>query len=80
MKRIDFRMERPDLLKVGDHITVSEYVLKTLQGTMYYYTINPAIAMSGNIPKADKLNTLEGIVDEIQDEGALWTVWCCFED
>ena len=55
-------------------------MLKTLQGTMYYYTINPAVAMSGNIPKADKLNVMEGVVDEIQDEGALWTVWCVFED
>ena len=36
--------------------------------------------MSGNIPKADKLNVMEGVVDEIQDEGALWTVWCVFED
>jgi len=80
MKKIDFRMERADLVKVGDRITVSEYMLKTLQGTMYYYTINPAVAMSGNIPKADKLNVFEGIVTEIQDEGALWTVWCEFED
>lgn len=80
MKKIDFRMERADLVKVGDTITVSEYMLKTLQGTMYYYTINPAVAMSGNIPKADKLNIFEGKVVEIQDEGALWTVWCEFED
>ena len=47
---------------------------------MYYYTINPAVAMSGNIPKADKLNVFEGKVVEIQDEGALWTVWCEFEN
>ena len=80
MKKIDFRMERADLVHVGDKITVSEYVLKTLQGSMYYYTINPAVAMSGNIPKAEKLNVLEGEVVEIEDEGALWTVWCTFED
>lgn len=80
MKKIDFRMERAGLVAVGDKITVSEYMLKTLQGTMYYYTINPAVAMSGNIPKADKLNVLEGVVAEIIDEGALWTVWCEFED
>ena len=80
MKRMDFRMERADLVKVGDDITVSEFMLKTLQGSMYYYTINQAVAMSGNIPKPDKLNVMEGVVDEIQDEGAQWTVWCVFED
>lgn len=80
MKRVDFRMERPELVHVGDEITVDESMLQTLAGRVYYYTINPALAMSGNIPAKDRLNTKKGIVREIIDEGALWTVWCEFED
>ncbi len=80
MKKMDFRMERPDLVHVGEKVTVSEYVLKTLQGAIYYYTINPSVAMSRNISKENRLNILEGTVVDIQDEGALWTVWCEFED
>lgn len=80
MKKFDFRMERPDLVKVGDEVTVSESSLKTLQGTMYYYTINPALAMSGNIPARDKLQCFKGVVTEIEDHEALWTVWVEFDD
>lgn len=80
MKKIDFRMERPNLVSVGDKITVDESMLQTLAGRMYYYTINPALAMSGNIPAKDRLAVREGTVTEIIDEGALWTVWCEFED
>ncbi len=80
MKHMEFRMERPGLVKVGDSIEVRESVLKTLQGTMYYYTIHPAVAMSGNIPAKDKLNNFHGVVTQIDDQESLWTVHCEFED
>ena len=80
MKTIDFRMERPGLVSVGDQVEVRESVLKTLQGTMYYYTIFPAVAMSGNIPLRDRLETLTGKVVRIDDEGSLWTVYVDFEN
>jgi len=80
MKRFDFRMERPGLVAVGDKIEVRESVLKTLQGTMYYYTIHPAVAMSGNIPAKDRLEHLEGVVVQIDDHDSLWTVYCEFEN
>ena len=80
MKHMEFRMERPGLVKVGDPIEVRESMLKTLQGTMYYYTINPAVAMSGNIPAKDKLNDFHGVVTRIDDQESLWTVHCEFED
>ena len=80
MKQMEFRMERPGLVKEGDSIEVRESVLKTLQGTMYYYTIHPAVAMSGNIPAKDKLKDFHGVVTKIEDHESLWTVHCEFND
>ena len=69
---LDFRMEREGLVEAGQHVTMTESVLKTLSGTMYYYTINDAIAMSNNTPK--KLHHLEGVVKSVVDEGSVYTV------
>ena len=69
---MDFRMERPGLVDVGQHVTMTESVLKTLSGTMYYYTINAAVAMSNNTPK--RLHHLEGTVKSVVDEESVYTV------
>lgn len=69
---MDFRMERPGLVEVGQHVTVTESILKTLSGTMYYYTINDAVAMSNNTPK--RLRHLEGIVKAVVEEESVFTV------
>lgn len=69
---MDFRMERPGLVDVGQHVTMTESVLKTLSGTMYYYTINDAVAMSNNTPK--RLHHLEGTVKSVIDEESVYTV------
>ena len=44
-------MERPGLLTVGQKITVTEGVLPS----NYYYTIDPSLAMSGNIPFRNRM-------------------------
>lgn len=71
---VSFRMERPDLLSAGDTFEMSESRLNTLSGTMYYYTIEPALAMSDNIPAADRLTSLSGIVKEVIEENGVFTV------
>ena len=64
-RTMEFKMERPGLLNVGDHVTVTEGVLPS----NYYYTIDPSIAMSGNFPFRERMLAREGVVlDVIQND------------
>lgn len=64
-RTMEFKMERPGLLNVGDHITVTEGVLPS----NYYYTIDPSLAMSGNFPFRERMLAREGVVlDVIQND------------
>ncbi len=74
MKEVSFRMERPGLLKAGDVFEMTESRLNTLSGTMYYYTIEPALAMSDNIPAAERLTSLSGTVLRVVEENSVFTV------
>ena len=62
-REMTFKMERPGLLKEGDHVTVTEGVLPS----NYYYTIDPSLAMSGNFAIAERLKVLEGVVQSIDE-------------
>ncbi len=62
MRIMEFKMEREGLLKEGQKITVSEGLLPS----NYYYTIDPSLAMSGNIPFTQRLTVTEGVVREIR--------------
>ena len=79
MKTVEFKMERPGLLQVGDRVRVEEAQLVTLQGVICYYTIDPAIAMSNNIPYGERLNSDTGIVREIRPSGSAFFVSVEFE-
>lgn len=61
MREMEFKMERQGLLREGDRVTVTEGVLPS----NYYYTIDPALAMSGNYPFRERLMAREGVVREI---------------
>lgn len=58
---MQFKMEREGLLKEGDIVTVTEGKLPS----NYYYTIDPSLAMSPNIPFYEKLISTEGKVVSI---------------
>lgn len=61
MRTMEFKMERQGLLKEGDQITVTEGLLPS----NYYYTIDPSLAMSGNIPFRERLKSKEGKITRI---------------
>ena len=63
MRKIEFKMERPGLLKEGDAITVTEGLLPS----NYYYTIDPSLAMSPNIPFNKRLKSREGTVTKVEE-------------
>lgn len=80
MRTVEFKMERPGLLNVGDEIEVDVSQLQTLQGVMYYYTIKPALAMSNNIPARQKLKNLTGKVVKINETESASFIFAEFEE
>ncbi len=61
MREMDFKMERPGLLSEGQEVTVSEGLLPS----NYYYTIDPSLAMSANVPFSQRLLAKSGTVTKI---------------
>lgn len=76
MRQMEFKMERPGLLKEGDSVTVTEGVLPS----NYYYTIDPALAMSGNYPFRERMLAREGIVTKIIENERGFYVMAEFEE
>ena len=61
MRTVEFKMERPGLVNEGQEVTVTEGVLPS----NYYYTIDPSLAMSPNIPFRNRLKSKSGIVKAV---------------
>lgn len=66
MRSMEFKMEREGLLEVGQEITVTEGLLPS----NYYYTIDPSIAMSANIPFNKRLISSKGVVADIVENSS----------
>jgi len=80
MERIlDFKMEiEYEHIKPGAQVEVEESKLQG--GLVVYYTIIPAIAMSGNFKKQDALKNFKGTVTEVEKVGVAWYVKVRFEE
>ena len=66
MREMEFKMERPGLLEVGQKVSITEGVLPT----SYYYTIDPSLAMSANYEFRQRLKSREGEVKSIEERPA----------
>jgi len=76
MREMEFKMERQGLLEIGQQITVTEGVLPS----NYYYTIDPSLAMSGNIPFNQRMLAKEGVVTNIIENERGFYVTARFEE
>lgn len=76
MRRMEFKMERPGLLVVGQKITVTEGLLPS----NYYYTIDPSLAMSVNIPFRNRLQSREGVVVDVVENARGFYVTAEFDE
>lgn len=76
MREMQFKMERPGLLQQGDRVKVTEGVLPS----NYYYTIDPALAMSGNFPFRERLLAREGVVTVVEEKERGFYVTVEFEE
>ena len=62
MRELIFKMERPDLVKEGDIVQVTEGQLPS----SWYYMIEPAVAMSANIPLFERLKSKQGRIKRLK--------------
>ncbi len=66
MREMEFKMEIAyDTIKPGVPVEVEESELQG--GLVVYYTIVPAVAMSGNFRKQEALKGRKGIVKEVRE-------------
>lgn len=79
MREMEFKMEiNYEHIKPGEKVTVEESKLQG--GLVVYYTIIPAIAMSGNFKNIEALKNFEGTVKEVRPAGAAFYVTVEFEE
>lgn len=63
-RTMEFKMERPGQTVVGQSVEIRE---GTLPNSVFYYVIEPAVAMSGNYPLGERLLARSGKVIDIKE-------------
>lgn len=76
VREMEFTMSRPNLVEAGDEVEVTEGKLPS----SYYYTIEPAVAMSGNYSTPDRLKSRKGIVKEVGETSRGYYVIAEFDE
>ena len=69
-------MERPGQVEVGQVVEITEGKLPS----SYYYTIEPAVAMSGNYRLAERLMARSGKVIDVKETQRGFFVTCEFDE
>lgn len=76
VREMEFTMSRPNLVEAGAEVEVTEGKLPS----SYYYTIEPAVAMSGNYSTPDRLKSRKGIVKEVGETSRGYYVIAEFDE
>lgn len=76
MRQMEFTMSRPNLVKAGDVVEITEGRLPS----SFYYTIEPAVAMSGNYSTPERLKSRKGIVKEVGETDRGYYVLAEFDE
>lgn len=76
MREMEFTMSRPDLVKAGDKVEITEGKLPS----SYYYIIEPAVAMSGNYTTTERLKSRNGVVKEVGETNRGYFVIAEFDE
>ena len=76
MRQENFKMERPNLVQIGDHVEITE-----IQTNMNFsYIIEPAVAMSGCFKNANRIKAREGVIVNIEHTPRGFMVTAEFEE